>query len=83
MGTGYELRSSTRRLACPELNHSTPRRTITGKLQSSHQPGFGKAKEFFGDTPPNCDPRKTCLVGVFLHEHLLGIADFLFDFLNL
>ena len=45
-----------------------------------HPPGLGKAEEFFEDTPPNCDPSETCRFGVFLDEHLSGIADLFFGF---
>ncbi len=50
------------------------------ELAEGYPPGFEKAKEFFGDIPPQCDPDEVHRLGFFLEERLSGIADLFFGF---
>ena len=43
-------------------------------------PGLQKAKDFFTDTPPNCDPTVSLRLGLFLDDRLSGLAELSFGF---
>lgn len=38
------------------------------------------ADEFFTDAPPNCDPAQSHRLGLFLSDHLAGVAELSFGF---
>ena len=46
-------------------------------------PGVEKAKEFFEDIPPKCNPDYAHTLGFFLDQRLSGIADLFLDFQSL
>lgn len=48
------------------------------EMAEGNPPGIEKAKEFFEDIPPNCNPGKTHRLGFFWGERLSGIADFFY-----
>lgn len=50
------------------------------EIAEGNLPGHEKANEFFDDIPPNCDPKESCRLGIFLNERLSGIADLFFGF---
>ncbi|WP_037316252.1 GNAT family N-acetyltransferase [Ruegeria halocynthiae] len=50
------------------------------EIAEGSRPGLEKAKEFFKDLPPDCDPKDARRLGLFLGERLSGIADLFFGF---
>ena len=49
-------------------------------LAEGQNPGLQKAKYFFTDTPPNCDPTASLRLGLFVGEKLSGLAELSFGF---
>ena len=45
------------------------------QLAEGQVPGLQKAKDFFTDTPPNCDPKVSLRLGLFLDDRLSGLAE--------
>ena len=50
------------------------------RLAGGQEPGLQKAKDFFTDTPPNCDPKVSLRLGLFLDYRLSGLAEISFGF---
>ncbi len=50
------------------------------QLAEEQEPGLQKAKDFFPDTPPNCDPKISLWLGLFLDNKLSGLAELSFRF---
>ena len=49
-------------------------------LAEGREPGLQKATDFFTDTPPNCDPKVSLRLGLFLDDRLSGLAELSFGF---
>lgn len=49
-------------------------------LAEGRQPGPEKARDFFTDGPPGCDPRESYRLGGFLGDRLSGLAELSFGF---
>jgi hypothetical protein len=49
-------------------------------LAEGQEPGLQKARDFFTDSPPNCDPKVSLRVGLFLDNRLSGLAELSFGF---
>ena len=46
------------------------------QLAEGQEPGLQKARDFFTDTPPpNCDPKVSLRLGLFLDDRLSGLAE--------
>ena len=52
------------------------------QLAEGQEPGLQKARDFFTDTPPNCDPKVSLRLGLFLGDRLSGLAELFFGFLT-
>ena len=50
------------------------------QLAEGQEPGLQKARDFFTDTPPNCDPKVSLRLGLFLDDRLSGLAELSFGF---
>ena len=50
------------------------------QLAEGREPGLQKARDFFTDTPPNCDPKVSLRLGLFLDDRLSGLAELSFGF---
>ena len=50
------------------------------RLAEGQEPGLQKARDFFTDTPPNCDPKVSLRLGLFLDNRLSGLAELSFGF---
>ena len=50
------------------------------QLAEGQEPGLQKARDFFTDTPPNCDPKVSLRLGLFLGDRLSGLAELSFGF---
>ena len=50
------------------------------QLADGQEPGLQKARDFFTDTPPNCDPKVSLRLGLFLGGRLSGLAELSFGF---
>ena len=49
-------------------------------LAEGQESGLQKARDFFTDTPPNCDPKVSLRLGLFLGDRLSGLAELSFGF---
>ncbi|MBS8227078.1 GNAT family N-acetyltransferase [Vannielia litorea] len=49
-------------------------------MADGEAPGPAKAREFFTDVPPGCDPAATHHLGLFLEDRLSGLAELSFGF---
>lgn len=50
------------------------------ELAEGQTPDLGKARDFFTDVPPNCDPATSLRLGYFLDDRLSGLAELSFGF---
>ena len=50
------------------------------QLAEGQEPGLQKAKDFFTDTPPNCDQKVSLRLRLFLDSRLSGLAELSFGF---
>ena len=50
------------------------------QLTEGQEPGLLKTRDFFIDTPPNCDPEGSLRLGLFLDDRLSGLAELSFGF---
>lgn len=51
-------------------------------LAEGHCDPAQKAAEFFTDGPPGCDPAQSHRLGLFIEDHLSGLAELSFGFPN-
>lgn len=49
-------------------------------LADGTAPGLAKARTFFADCPPGCDPARSRRLGLFLDDRLSGLAELSFGF---
>ena len=50
------------------------------QLVEGKEPFLQKARDFFTDTPPNCDPKVSLQLGLFLDNRLSDLAELSFGF---
>ena len=51
-------------------------------LAEGQESGLQKARDFFTDTPPNCDPKGSLRLGLFLGNRLSGLSRAIFQVSN-